>query len=79
MVQWSLVNQRIQYFVPRELPLPSGVVDQWVELKERIPKSCAAGEHRFEGVVTYVVNPLRSITYKVVTRPFHVSETKETK
>jgi hypothetical protein len=74
-IQWSLVNHKITYYTPRPLPLPSGVVDGWFEI-EKLPK-CEAGEYHFEGIVTYHVNPLRVVTYKVQTSPFTIM-TKET-
>ena len=69
-VRWSLVNHRITYFAPRELPLPSGVVDGWFPV-EKLP-SCEMGEYHFEGLVSYKVNFLRTVTYKVKTGSFRI-------
>lgn len=73
-VQWSLVDHQIRYYKARNLPLPRGVVDAWFPI-ETIPE-CASGTYHFEGIVSYRVNPLRVVTYKVRTDDFEIINNK---
>jgi hypothetical protein len=69
-VQWSLVDGIIRYYAPRNLPLPRGAVDAWAQI-EKIP-DCASGRYHLEGVVTYPVNPIKTVTYRVRTEDFEI-------
>jgi hypothetical protein len=68
--KWNLVDGRIFPYASRKVSIPSGVTDKWV-LIEKLP-NCETGEYHFEGLSTYQVNPLRSISYKLKTKPFRI-------
>jgi hypothetical protein len=68
--KWNLVNGRVFAYASRKVSIPSGVTEKWM-LIEKLPH-CEKGEYHFEGLSTYQVNPLRSISYKLKTRPFMI-------
>lgn len=70
-MKWNLVNHRVFAYAAKEISLPIGVYDLWNPI-ERLPTTCAAGEYHFEGIVSYRVNPLRVVTYKLQTEPFRI-------
>lgn len=67
-MKWNLVNHKIIAFSPRKISIPSGVTEKWFPV-EKLPQ-CEKGEYHFEGLVSYRVNPLRVVTYKLKTQPF---------
>lgn len=69
-IQCALVNHKMTYFLPRPLPMPHGVIDVWAPM-ETIP-DCSSGQYHIECTVSYPVNILNLVTYKVRTEEFEI-------
>lgn len=68
--KWNLVNGRILPYATRQVSMPSGVTEKWIMI-EKLPQ-CETGEYHFEGLSTYQVNPFRTVSYKLKTKPFRI-------
>lgn len=72
-VRWSLVNHQVYEFVERCVGVPVGQRDKWLPAQEiPDPWPHAFGTYRFDGVVTYYVNPFRTLVYRIQTKPFEI-------
>lgn len=73
-VSWSLVNRdtgEVTYFATRQTTLGPGLNDTLVRVGV-IPTRIDPGHYRLDGLVTYNVNPLRMITYRMQSNLFAI-------
>jgi hypothetical protein len=70
-MKWNLVNHRIYPYSSKQISMPMGVADIDFPV-EKLPEGCALGTYHFEGLVSYRVNPLRVVTYRLKTESFQI-------
>jgi hypothetical protein len=74
-VKWNLVDNRLFHYTAREVTLPIGNYNIWIEV-ERLPKHMPNRtedeEWSFKGSVEYRINPIKTVSYPLETTVFKI-------